>query len=75
MDKDLKFFNKISETKNLRQSGKFKKSQNNNKQLDQSTVYDWVVDIDLVKNISRDGWKVTLSDQFYQKQQDMFKQR
>jgi len=32
--------------------------------MDNSSVYDWVVDIDLLTNITKDGWKVNFIDKY-----------
>lgn len=35
-------------------------------------MYDWIIDIDLVTSIAKQGWKVTLSDRFYNQQHQLF---
>lgn len=31
---------------------------------DKEDVYDWIIDIDLITNINKTGWKIFFSDQF-----------
>ena len=33
-------------------------------EIDETSVYDWIVDIDLITTIAKDGWKVYLSKKF-----------
>ncbi len=40
--------------------------------VDTSSVYDWVVDIDLITNIGKEGWKVTLSQKFFSSHASLF---
>jgi hypothetical protein len=35
--------------------------------IDETAMYDWIIDIDLLTNIAREGWTVTLSKSFYDK--------
>lgn len=30
-------------------------------------MYDWIVDIDLITNVNKDGWKMNFSNDFLQK--------
>ena len=39
---------------------------------DDSEVYDWIVDIDLITNIASTGWIITLSEKFYQENFQLF---
>ncbi|EAR86836.1 50S ribosome-binding GTPase (macronuclear) [Tetrahymena thermophila SB210] len=65
---EVKAFKKLGEIKTQRQAGRYKP---NPQQIttfsidDQSSVYDWIVDIDLVTQVSKEGWKITLSNCFY----------
>ena len=36
-------------------------------------MYDWIIDIDLVTNIARQGWKLTLSPNFFKNNQHLFR--
>ena len=33
-------------------------------EIDETSVYDWIVDIDLITTIAKNGWKVYLSKKF-----------
>lgn len=35
--------------------------------IDETSVYDWIVDIDLITNVAKEGWKVFLSKKFAEK--------
>lgn len=35
--------------------------------IDETSVYDWIVDIDLITQIGKEGWKVYLSKKFAEK--------
>jgi hypothetical protein len=35
-------------------------------------MYDWVIDIDLVNNIAKEGWKIFLSEKFQINHSSMF---
>lgn len=37
-------------------------------EIDETSVYDWIVDIDLITTIAKDGWKVYLSKKFTDQQ-------
>lgn len=42
---------------------------------DLSSVYDWIVDIDLVTQVSFEGWKITLSPSFFDSYGHLFHQK
>lgn len=35
--------------------------------IDETSMYDWIVDIDLITYIAKEGWKVYLSKKFAEK--------
>ncbi|KAM3128244.1 hypothetical protein pb186bvf_019663 [Paramecium bursaria] len=68
--------NAITSAPNLEyQPLKIQEDNSNKKEIeiDETSVYDWIVDIDLITTIAKDGWKVYLSKKFadYQRLQEI----
>jgi hypothetical protein len=51
----------VNEIKSLRHAGKFKKFKN---EPEESDMYDWVVDINLLTDVCKEGWRVEFSSNF-----------
>lgn len=63
---EVKLARSLQKIKTLRHAGRFGGSQQG-QPPDISSLYDWTVDIDLLSKISREGWKVTFSQDFMDK--------
>ena len=72
-----KYFIKIS--KEQRQTGLYKANPSHftevdKRAVDESTVYDWIVDIDLMTHIINKGWSVYLSPRFLRESGAVFEE-
>lgn len=66
---DLNLFKHLNEIKNERHKGKAISCNMNNQssalpELSTSEMYDWVVDVDLITYVFKEGWNVKFSKQF-----------
>ena len=77
LNQEVKLFKQLNELKKKRHAGTFKKVSNN---MSSSTnkkfldVYDWIVDIDLITKINKEGWKITFSPHFFSNSSNLIKQ-
>jgi hypothetical protein len=63
---ELNLFKHLNEIKNERHKGGQKLMVYNDVNFDEaeSEIYDWIVDIDLITNVFKEGWSVNFSKQF-----------
>ena len=61
MNKEVKLFKHLNEMKTKRHGGGMKKNISSTSDKDVKDVYDWIIDIDLITNINKDGWKINFS--------------
>lgn len=63
---ELNLFKHLNEIKNERHKGGQKLMVHNDDNFDEaeSEIYDWIVDIDLITNVFKEGWSVNFSKQF-----------
>lgn len=77
LNQEVKLFKQLNELKKKRHAGTFKKVSNN---MSSSTnkkfldVYDWIVDIDLITKINKEGWKINFSPHFLSNSSKLIKQ-
>lgn len=63
MNQEVKLFKQLNSLKNQRHGGGIiKKGTNSIADLKGNDVYDWIIDIDLITKIYKEGWKITFSD-------------
>ena len=63
LNHEVKLFKHLNEIKNQRHSGLYNKKEALAKQ-DDSEIYDWIVDIDLLTKVAKEGWEVKFSKNF-----------
>ena len=63
LEKEIHLYQQLNEIKMKRQFGGLRQERNKARSDD---VYDWVVDIDMLTNINKKGWKVSFSRQFWE---------
>lgn len=66
LESDLKLFKQLFEAKSQRHSGKFK-DKTREISTDNAETYDWVVDIDFITKVAREGWDIKFSKDFLEK--------
>ena len=64
MNKEVKLFKSLNDMKTKRHGGNVKRNFSTTSDKTLTDVYDWIVDIDLITNINKDGWKISFSQYF-----------
>lgn len=64
LQNEIQMFKKFTEIRSLRHSGRYKDEEVEKKRTD-SDIYDWIVDIDFLTNVSHKGWTVNFSNHFF----------
>ena len=70
---EINLYQQLNEIKIKRQFGKIKPKEIKKKGSEENDIYDWVVDIDLLTNINKDGWKIRFSKKFLESSTDIIK--
>lgn len=72
MSYEIKLYKQLSEVKNLRHAGLYL-DKDILKKSEDSEIYDWIVDIDLITNIANKGWAVKFSKNFFENSSEQYK--